>query len=70
MYNLMKQNKISLTLFLLLTRVCSIFRSAGKFCLAHGLSQLTQDTKSDVSCLQTLNEVQIKKIKEIIEILL
>ena len=28
---------------------------AGKFCLAHGLRQLTGDTKSDVNCLQTLH---------------
>ena len=35
-------------------RVCSIFSGARKLCLAHGLRQLTQDTKSDVSCLQTL----------------
>ena len=34
-------------------RVCSIFSSAGKFCLAHALRQLTRDKKSDVSCLQT-----------------
>ena len=33
-------------------RVCSIFSGAGKFCLAHGLRQLAQDTKSDVSCVQ------------------
>ena len=32
---------------------CSIFSGAGKFCLAHGLRQLTRDTKSDVICLQT-----------------
>ena len=51
----------------------SIFSSAGNFCLYHGLRQLTQDTRSDVSCLQTPNDAQtfiIKKIKEIIEILL
>ena len=35
-------------------RVCSIFSSAGKFCLAKGLRQLTQDSKSNVSCLQTM----------------
>ena len=33
-------------------RVCSIFSSAGKFCLTHWLRQLTQDTKSDISYLQ------------------
>ena len=27
------------------------FSSAGKFCLAHGLRQLTRDTKNDISCL-------------------
>ena len=30
------------------------YTGAGKFCLAHGLRQLTRDTKIDVSCLQTL----------------
>ena len=35
-------------------KVCSIFRGAGKFCLAHRLRQLTRDTLSDVNCLQTL----------------
>ena len=34
-------------------RVCSILKVAGKFCLAHGLQQLTRDTKSEYSCLQT-----------------
>ena len=29
-------------------RVCSIFSGAGKFCLAHGLRQLTCDIKHDV----------------------
>ena len=32
--------------------VCSILSSAGKFCPAHGLRQLTQNAKSDVNCLQ------------------
>ena len=31
-----------------------LFSVAGKFCLAIGLILLTRDTKSDVSCLQTL----------------
>ena len=35
------------------TEFVSIFSGTGKFCLAHGLRQLTRDTKSDVSCLQT-----------------
>ena len=35
-------------------KVCSIFTDPGKFCLTHELRQLTRDTKSDVSCLQTL----------------
>ena len=34
-------------------RVCSSFSDAGKFCLAPGLRELTRDTKSDVSYLQT-----------------
>ena len=33
-------------------RVCSIFSGAGKFCLAHGLRQLTRDAKNDVGCLK------------------
>ena len=36
----------------LFLRVCSIFSGVGKFCLALGLRHLTQDIKSDVSCLQ------------------
>ena len=36
------------------TEFVLFFSSAGKFCLAHGLRQLTRDTKSDISCLQTL----------------
>ena len=40
-------------------RVCSIFRGAGKFCLAHGLRQLTRDTICDVSCLQMLTKLQM-----------
>ena len=36
------------------TYSCSIFSGAGKFSLAYGLRQLTRDTKSDVSCLQTM----------------
>ena len=32
-------------------RVCSIFICAGKFCLAHGLRQLTHDIKSDTRML-------------------
>ena len=31
----------------------SVCSGAGKFCLAHGLRQLTRDAKSKVSCLQT-----------------
>ena len=34
-------------------RVCSIFNGAGKFCLAHGLRQLTREAKTDVIWLQT-----------------
>ena len=39
--------------FLLMRQNLFYFSGAGKFCLAHGLRQLTQDAKSDVSCLQT-----------------
>ena len=39
--------------FYLRDRIRYIFSVAGKFCLAHGLRQLTRDTKSDVNCLQT-----------------
>ena len=35
----------------LLDRVCSIFSGASKFCLAHGLRQLTRDYKSDIRIL-------------------
>ena len=31
----------------------AVFAVLEKFCLAHGLRQLTRDTKYDVSCLQT-----------------
>ena len=39
--------------FLPMRQSLLFFSGAGKFCLAHGLRQLTPDTKSDVSCLQT-----------------
>ena len=39
-----------------------IFNCAGKFCLAHGLRQFTQDTKSDVSCLQMFFTGRNKKM--------
>ena len=35
-------------------RVSSILTCAGKYCLAYWLRQLTRDTKSDVSCSQTM----------------
>ena len=38
-------------------RICSNFSCAGKFCLAHGLRQLTRDTESDISCLQMTHAV-------------
>ena len=38
-------------------RVCSIFSSAGKFCLANGLRQLTWDVKSEVSSLNFRSDV-------------
>ena len=40
-----------------------IFSGAGKFCLAHGLSQLTQDTICDNSCLQTLLTRRNEKLR-------
>ena len=43
-------------------RLCSIFSSAGKFCLAHGLRQLTRDTIYDISCLQMLLAHPNKKL--------
>ena len=43
-------------------RVCSIFSSAGKFCLAHALTQLTRDTVCDISCLQTLLTCRYEKL--------
>ena len=50
--------------------MCSIFSSAGKFCLAYGPRQLTQNTKNDVSCLQTFftrhNENEKRRHKELI----
>ena len=39
--------------FLSMRQSLFFFSGAGKFCLAHGLRQLTPDTKSDVSCIQT-----------------
>ena len=38
-------------------RVCSIFNDAGKFCLNHGLIQLTYDVKNDVRILNFRNDV-------------
>ena len=38
-------------------RVCSMFGGAGKFCLAHGLRQLTHDFKSDVRILNFRSDV-------------
>ena len=37
--------------------MCSIFSGAGKFCLAHGLRQLTRDGKSDVRTLNDRSDV-------------
>ena len=39
--------------FLPLRQSLLYFSGAGKFCPVHGMRQLTRDTKSDVSCLQT-----------------
>ena len=41
----------------------SYFGGAGKFCLAHGLRQLTRDTISGVSCLQTLLTRRHEKLR-------
>ena len=38
-------------------RVRSIFSGAEKFCLAHGLRQLTRDVKSDVRTLNFISDV-------------
>ena len=38
-------------------RICSILSSAAKFCLAHGLGQLTRDIKCDVRTLNVRNGV-------------
>ena len=34
-----------------------MFSGAGKFCLAHGLRQLTRDVKSDVRTLNFISDV-------------
>ena len=47
-------NYCSIIFSYLWDRVCSIFSGAGKFFLAHGLRQITRETKYDVNCLQTL----------------
>ena len=44
-------------------RVCSIFSNAGKFCFAHGLRQLIQDSICDVSCLQTSLTCRSKQLR-------
>ena len=36
------------------------FNSAGKFCLAHVLKQLTRDVKSDIKILNFISDVTIK----------
>ena len=46
--------RVNIQISYLRDRVCSIYSGAGKFCLAHRLRQLKRDTKSDVSCLQTM----------------
>ena len=38
-------------------RLCSTFSGAGKFCLAHGLRQLTRDMKHDVRNLNFRSDV-------------
>ena len=38
-------------------RVCSIISDAGKFCLAHGLSQLKRDVNHDVRTLNFKSDV-------------
>ena len=38
-------------------RDCSIFSSAGKYCLAHWLRQLTRDIKSDVRTLNFKSDI-------------
>ena len=45
------------TFFYLRDRICSIFSGPGKFCLAHGLRQLTRDVKNDVRILNFKSDV-------------
>ena len=46
--------------FLPMRRTCSIFRGAGKFCLAHRLRQLTRAVKSDVRTINFKSDVTYK----------
>ena len=56
-YMILLHNFIKEKLFLPRDRVCSIFSGAGKFCLVHGLRQLTRDFKSDVRTLNFKSDV-------------
>ena len=44
-------------IFLPMRQSCSIFSSAGKFCLANGLRQLTGDVKHDIRVLNFRSDV-------------
>ena len=43
--------------FLPMKNILFYFSDAGKFCLAHGLRQLTRDVKSDVKTLNFTSDV-------------
>ena len=45
-------------------RVCSIFSVAGKFCLAHGLRQLTCDVKNDIRTINFRNGVTFAPLRK------
>ena len=48
------ETEFVLFLAMLWDRICSIFSDAGKFCIAHGLRQLTHNVKSDFRTLNFL----------------
>ena len=52
-----ERNSYKLQFSYLGDRVCFIFSGAGKFCLAHGLRQLTRDVKRDVRILNLRSDV-------------
>ena len=52
-----KQKAKRLFLCYLRDRVCSSFSGAGKFCLGHGVRQLTRDVRGDVRTLNFRSDV-------------